>query len=278
MKFLLLACTSGLGANSNKYEESISLKYPVILVNGLAAQDIHSWGRIPGTLRRHGIKVFFGNTDAWGSVESNASLLKATVDRVLYETKSERVNIIAHSKGGIDSRYFIWKYNYGDRVASLTTISTPHRGAEVADAIFDERRTFARRMIERLAFIGVLYGDANPDIGNAIYHLTTKRMAEFNKTVLMDERVHFQSIYSVMENPTDDLFYALSYAFINNISGPNDGLVSEKSARWGNNIRKIEGSISHKQIIDFHRCSRTDQMDIPGIFLEIVRELGSKGF
>jgi hypothetical protein len=94
----------------------------------------------------------------------------------------------------------------------------------------------------------------------------------------MDDRVYFQSIYSVMEDFSDDLFYALSYEFINRISGANDGLVSEYSARWGNNITKIEGSISHKQIIDLHRCPRTAKMDIPGIYLEIVRTLSNKGF
>ena len=40
--------------------------------------------------------------------------------------------------GGLDSRYLIAKLGYGDRrsaIASLTTISTPHRGSAIADVL-----------------------------------------------------------------------------------------------------------------------------------------------
>src|SRR5690606_21994510 len=43
------------------------------------------------------------------------------------------VNLFAHSMGGLDSRFLISSLGYGDRVASLTTLSTPHRGTAVAD-------------------------------------------------------------------------------------------------------------------------------------------------
>ncbi len=112
----------------------LQLKYPIVLVHGIIAHDRPSfnkfWGRIPQTLRETGTKVFFGNTDAWGDIKSNAKILKTSIDKILDETKSEKVNIIAHSKGGLDSRYFIWKYNYGDKIASLTTISTPHHARD----------------------------------------------------------------------------------------------------------------------------------------------------
>ena len=80
------------------------LQYPVILAHGIVAHDRESgilfWGRIPATLREKGIPVFFGNTDSWGGYESNAELLRAAVEKTLRETKKEKVNIIAHSKGG----------------------------------------------------------------------------------------------------------------------------------------------------------------------------------
>ena len=43
------------------------------------------------------------------------------------DKKNEKVNIIAHSKGGLDARYMISKLNMGEYVASLTMISSPHR-------------------------------------------------------------------------------------------------------------------------------------------------------
>lgn len=45
------------------------------------------------------------------------------------------MNIIAHSKGGLDSRYLISGLHMAPYVASLTTICTPHRGSMLADLL-----------------------------------------------------------------------------------------------------------------------------------------------
>jgi triacylglycerol lipase len=235
------------------------------------------WGRIPHVLREKGVEIYFGNTDAWGSIESNAELLKATVDKVLEETGKEKVNIIAHSKGGLDSRYMIWKYNYGDKVTSLTTVSTPHHGAVLADMILDLKTVHTKAAKRSLEELSKLFDDISPDIYTAGYNLTTANMKEFNRIVTMDDRVYYQSIYSIMNNAADDLFLAASYNFIKKETGENDGLVSEYSARWGNNITRVEGGISHAQIIDITGKDLFD-MKIPNIYLRIVNDLSNKGF
>ena len=195
-------------------QESIDLKYPVVLVHGIFAHDRRSlidfWGRIPEVFRINGITVFFGNTDAWGNHQSNASLLKSTIDRILSETGSERVNIIAHSKGGIDSRYLIWKYDYGDKVASLTTICTPHHGSELADWIFQRRlvhSNFGKRIMQ---IIGDLWGDTNPDIRNLNYQLTTEKMKDFNNIITADYRVFYQSFFTTLTST----FWGISFAML----------------------------------------------------------------
>jgi triacylglycerol lipase len=45
----------------------------------------------------------------------------------------EPVNIVAHSMGGLDARYLITHLGMADRVRSLTTIATPHRGTYLVD-------------------------------------------------------------------------------------------------------------------------------------------------
>jgi triacylglycerol lipase len=236
---------------------TLSLKYPVVLVHGIVAHDrggiIDFWGRIPQKLQENNVKVFFGNTDAWGSYESNAELLKVTIDRILDETNSEKVNIIAHSKGGIDSRYLIWKYNYGDKVASLTTISTPHHGAKIADLIYNQKVIHSRISKNALVIFGKLYGDINPDLYNVNYQLTTEKMKEFNETISMDHRVYYQSIYTVMRNSFDDLMFFYSHWYLKSVDGDSDGIVSEYSAKWGDNVLKLEGGISHAEIVDYKK-------------------------
>ncbi|MCL2184703.1 MAG: alpha/beta hydrolase [Treponema sp.] len=265
---------------SNDEQNESILKYPVILVHGIAVHDrksiIDFWGRIPETLSNHGIKVYFGNTDAWGTFESNAEILKTTIDNVLSETMSEKVNLIAHSKGGLDSRFFIWKYDYGDKVASLTTISTPHHGAEIADLIFQQKIIHTKSVRNILKIYGDLYGDINPDLYNVNYQLTTFKMREFNENVIMDERVYYQSVYSIMKNEFDDLIFFNSYLYIKRIRGANDGVVSEASATWSNNNLKLE-NISHTEIVDYKK-HKISGINIPDIYLDIVRDLGKKGF
>ena len=264
--------------------ERIELRYPVILVHGIARSDRgdrQAWGRIPTVLRESGIEVFYGYTDAWGDVASNARLLKATVDNILATTNHERVNIIAHSKGGIDSRYFIWRYDYGDRVASLTTLSTPHGGSEIADFLY-QLRTQVRildneNLRRRLGNVGRLFGDLNPDFHNVNRDLTTENMERFNAMVTKDPRVFYQVIYSVMKDSGDDSMYSLSHAFIRNISGENDGLVSAKSARWGDNPIRLPISLSHRQMTDLGGDNGSSAI-VLNIYLGIVRDLARKGF
>src|SRR5206468_12628217 len=66
-------------------------------------------------------------------VEVRGAGLAKQIDDTLAATGADKVNIIAHAMGGLDARYVITTLGYGDRVASLTTMSTPHRGAALAD-------------------------------------------------------------------------------------------------------------------------------------------------
>lgn len=261
--------------------ESLSLQYPVVLVHGVHAHDRNGgakfWGRIPEALTERGIEVFLGNTDAWGEYESNAAELKITIEKTLTETKKEKVNIIAHSKGGLDSRYLIWKYNFGDKVASLTTLCTPHRGAELADLIFDKKIVHTDLSKKVLRAFDKLSGDANSNLYNVNRQLTTKNMEAFNKKVIMDSKVYFQSLYTTINNPRDDPRLYYSYLYIKKISGDNDGIVSEFSTKWGDNAKKIRSGISHIEILD-SKIRDISDINIPGIYVNIVKDLGAKGY
>jgi len=256
--------------------ENIPLKYPVVLVHGIIAHDrmsvIKFWGRIPEVLADRGIKVYWGGTDAWGNYETNALTLKGTIENILLETKKEKVNIIAHSKGGIDSRYLIWKYDFGDKVASLTTICTPHHGSEIADLIYNQKIIHTKLTKKVLSIFGELYGDTNPDLYNVNYQLTTAKMEEFNEKITMDNNVFYQSLYTTMDNAFDDMVFFNTYLYVNKIRGKNDGIVSEYSAKWGNNIAKIEGGISHAEILDVKK-KKISGISVPDIYVKIVEGL-----
>ena len=88
-------------------DDICATRWPILLVHGVGfkqAEKLRLWGRIPETLKAHGARVFISNQDSWGSYESNALQLRIAVNQILEDQQAEKINIIAHSKGGIDAR------------------------------------------------------------------------------------------------------------------------------------------------------------------------------
>ena len=116
----------------------MKLKYPILLVHGMGFRDyklVGYWGRIPDELRKMGCDIHFGRQDSNGDIETNGRHIARRINEILEETGAEKVNIIAHSKGGLDSHYAISTLNMGDKVASLVTVSTPHHGSLTVDKL-----------------------------------------------------------------------------------------------------------------------------------------------
>ena len=106
-------------------------RYPLVMVHGIGFRDLryfNYWGRIPRELKRNGASVYYGNQEALGTIHYNAGDIRERILQVCRETGCGKVNIIAHSKGGLDARYAISKLGMAPYVASLTTMNTPHRG------------------------------------------------------------------------------------------------------------------------------------------------------
>ena len=259
-----------------------TLKYPVLLVHGVGAKDTTLfWGRIPERLKEIGVDVFLGNTDSWSGVESNALSLRESVDFALEKSGTEKINLIAHSKGGIDSRFLISSLGYAPKIASLTTISTPHLGSEIVDFIF-EKKYIHSNLTKRVTYsLAKLYGDKSPNPHKIVEDLTTKNMINFNLQNPNKDSVYYSSYQSLIKNRFDDLSYFFTYGLIKQTSGENDGIVSLKSSKWGDDFTIINGlesgGISHSEIIDIKRM-RISGVDIPSEYLKIINKLAIKGF
>ncbi len=111
--------------------------YPIILVHGFSGwADVGAVGyfyHVVEDLTAAGADVTAPALPPYDSSAERAVVLGHVVDAVLARTHKRKVHLIAHSQGGVDSRILITDLGYADRVASLTTISTPHRGTAVAD-------------------------------------------------------------------------------------------------------------------------------------------------
>ena len=259
-------------------------KYPLLMVHGIGFRDLkylNYWGRIPREIMRNGARVYYGHQEAMGTIEDNARDIQARIFEILEETHCEKVNIIGHSKGGLDARYMISEYNMGPYVSSLTTIATPHQGSELLDVAV----RMPDRMFRRISSIIDRHfrnlGDKNPDCYTSSRQMLPAYAKEFNKQVTDAEGVYYQSYALLMKNMFSDSLLFIPYAIMKYIKGPNDGLVCIESAKWGEFrgtfTNKYRRGISHADIIDLKR-EDIRGFDIKEQYVKIISELKEMNF
>jgi triacylglycerol lipase len=258
--------------------------YPLVLVHGVLFRDLkyfNYWGRIPRELIRNGAKIYYGNQEAVGTIVSNAEELRNTIHAVLEETGAEKVNIIAHSKGGLDARYAISRLGMADKVASLTTISTPHRGCRFVDKACKLPEGLYRGLAKLFDNTFRKLGDKQPDFYTATRQFATADSDAFNQSTPDAPGVYYQSYMTTMKNAASDPVLALPWLMIKPLEGDNDGLVSVDSAVWGEFRGVLESGsrrgISHGDIIDLKRADYKG-FDVLEAYVGIVADLKDKGF
>lgn len=236
------------------------MRYPILLVHGTGVRDFRHvgyWGRIPAALEGRGARVYTGGQDAWATVEENAAVLRQRALQILHETGAEKLHVIAHSKGGLDARHMMAHPDMAGRVASLTTVSTPHHGSKTMDALC--------RMpawVFRLGGVLVngwyrLLGDQHPDFCRVCCQFTTAWAEVFNRDHPDLEGVYYRSYAGVMDTSFGDVFLSIPHFIIRWVEGENDGLVTVKSAQWTNFQPPWRGAgrrgVSHMDEADFRR-------------------------
>ena len=217
-------------------------------------------------------------TDGFGRIETNAEQLKEYILNVLEATGAEKVNIIAHSKGGLDSKYMITELDMEDKVASLTTLCTPHKGSIIASKIWSlpgwMKKTIAL-FIDN--FYRIILGDRKPDSMGACEQLRLSDEAE--DTLVFSEKVYCQSYSTSIEHMRDCFVMALPMKMYKHFENTeNDGLVSTESAKFGNYRGEcLNISVSHVQIIDLF-SKKSQKEKIYEFYKSVCAELAEMGY
>lgn len=260
-------------------------KYPVLLVHGVFFRDFrffNYWGRIPAELKRNGAVLFYGSQQSAASVADCGEELAARIRQIRQETGCDKVNIIAHSKGGLDSRYAISKCGAAPYVASLTTINTPHRGCIFADYLLDKiPDSVCNKVSSKYNAALTLLGDTRPDFMEAVQDLTASACTGRNEVLPDSPQVYYQSIGSRMNAACSGRFpLNMSYPMVKHFDGANDGLVSVDSMKWGSRFTclTVPGGrgISHGDMIDLNR-ENIAGFDVREFYVNLVRELKERG-
>ncbi|KAJ6140169.1 hypothetical protein N7471_006655 [Penicillium samsonianum] len=211
-------------------------KYPVVLAHGLLGFDelrlagpylpgVQYWRGIKEALMARGIDVITATVPPSGSIEARAEQLARNIEA---EAQGKDVNIIAHS---------------------MLFIRLPANclaGSSVADYVLDQIGA------DRLPQIYYALNRLSVETG-AFSQLTRKYMTEtFNpNTPDMDDVRYFS--YGAAVEPSIWSAFRLSHRVLAEIEGPNDGLVSVSSSRWGGDAgyKGTLMGVSHLDLINW---------------------------
>jgi triacylglycerol lipase len=185
-----------------------------------------------------GHHVLMAKVPPLGTCDQRAQVLAAAIQQE-FPAGAGPIHIIAHSMGGLDSRTIIGRNLLGladpGRIASLTTLSTPHRGSPVADLLAGPVPTDARRIAydiisNVIARLGVPTG--------ALANLTAEAAARVPDPVAAGTQRHirFRSYFAAGRSGllSTSLLLAPTYNYIHQVTGQdNDGVVALESAKYG---------------------------------------------
>ena len=249
------------------------LGHPVVLVHGLAGYGrlnvggstfMSYWTNIPEAIAAAGNRVFIPRLPATASVARRAAALKAFLDR---EAPGQRVHLIAHSMGGLDSRHLISRLGMAERVLSLTTLGTPHRGCPFAD--WGVRR-LGRFLTPLLDFAGLPY--------QAFHDLTVARCRDFNRDTPDAPGVRYFSVAGRFARTWLAPEWQLPARIVERAEGDNDGIVSVASASYGESCEVWDGD--HINLVNWHHpwAPPDKQTDRVRHYAALVGRLADEGF
>ena len=266
--------------------EICKTKYPILMVHGVFFRDfryLNYWGRIPKELKRNGAAVYYGQQQSAAAVEDSGKELAARIREILEETGCEKVNIIAHSKGGLDGRAAIAHCGMAPYVATLTTINTPHRGCIYAEYLLNKVPEVARQKVAA-AYNATLkrLGDENPDFLSAVTDLTESACLARNETTPDMPGVVYESVMSWCKKAQHGKFpLNVTYPIVKHFDGKNDGLVSVDSAKWGTKFTLLEPEgkrgITHGDVVDLNR-ENIPGFDVREFYVNLVADLKNRGY
>ena len=163
--------TTSSTANTNG-----SKPLPVLLIHGYMA-DASTWKKWEDLLKKDHIPVFpitfRQSDDKCGSAAEHAKELSKQIGEIKDLTGQNEVNIVGHSKGGLDARVYL--ANNTQDVANVIMIGTPNAGSPLAEnndvctpAIYDLKPDSPSTKVEqnKNTKYYTIAGDWKPEAGN----------------------------------------------------------------------------------------------------------------
>lgn len=279
--------TSNATANNNTTPTNTTTftcpKYPIVLHHGfMAGKRVGMFVKTKEHFTQKGCKVFETEVAAVQTSEYRGKQLASQLKQIIAQSGAAKLNIIAHSQGGLDARYAISNGGAGDIVASLSTLSTPHQGTPLADLSVQMSGPIAQQALSvMLNLMGrvINTNTSDPDTIAAANSMTTNYVkTQFNAANPDKSGVFYQSWAGSTGGTSKDVTKAmlkLSVAILSTTAGTNDGVVPVESAKWGEFRGVLEAD--HLDLIGY-KLFDSGGFDHLKFLEQVASELAAKSF
>jgi triacylglycerol esterase/lipase EstA (alpha/beta hydrolase family) len=127
------------GANDWNCKPSDRHPNPVLLSNGTTANAYENWAHLSQKLADAGYCVFAGNfggapgafLQTVGPVADTAKALAAFGEKILQATGASKLDVVGHSQGGMNVRYWIKYLGGADKISRLVGLSPSNHGTDL---------------------------------------------------------------------------------------------------------------------------------------------------
>jgi palmitoyl protein thioesterase len=109
---------------------------PVLLLHGFV-DNRSAFALLRRSLQRHGWTRIqaLNYSPLTGDIRTAARQLAPHIERISEQSGNRRVDIVAHSLGGLIARYYVQRLGGDSRVRTLVTLGTPHSGTRAIPAL-----------------------------------------------------------------------------------------------------------------------------------------------
>lgn len=220
--------------------QDLILKYPIIYACNYPLTYYSAYGYKPLDKVKAALKKSHGKVTMIPNLTNPSSTVETRAQRFLQKFKevfdnNERCHIVAHSFAGVDIRAMINFYDLQDKVASLSTICSPHNGLTLLDNI-DRHPETKNHLLDALRPVGI-----NTD---NVMEFLPDVMADINEEIAESERYPKFSFGSRTSQAHLEkmLRYTSSAILDQDTLNENDGITQPDDCRWGHYLLTYEAS------------------------------------
>jgi len=190
---------------------SATTLHPLVFVGGIDDSAVFDWNaNILAAVRDAGGEAHHVSVAPWQPTAERTADLAASLVALHRSLPGRKLNLVCYAVAGLDCRYLVSpaglyandapsRAKMLELIASITTISTPHRGTRVADAAILALQTSTVTDV-LTTFLGVVAPDTIPDDATLIRTLrglTVDALADFNLRIVDEPRIPLQSFAGI---------------------------------------------------------------------------------